>query len=281
MAFGRVIELLVDDGITSFEVSGLDVTVNIERSMKFADNSAEFTIYNTDENVQENILKEKNTVTCKMGYEDSGVDTVFIGQIKESSTHPQGEDVITKIKAYSLSAAGININTNQSLSYSKNSSLRTVISDIAATLTVPVIGIELADINLSNGFSYAGRLRGALRQCKNILASNDKLFTFDNNSLVISDKSLSGAVQITLLDYNSGLKTVKKVNEELKKKNPSKNRKPKIQAETIMIPAIVPNSIVRIQTDKITGDYLVLKARYTADNFGGQFGINIEAEEVN
>ena len=81
MAWGRIVELSVGSEGEGLLISDLDIDFKVIKSLTFADNYAEFRIYNAKEETRTKILKKGNNLIFKAGYEDEAVNTLFVGNI--------------------------------------------------------------------------------------------------------------------------------------------------------------------------------------------------------
>jgi len=291
MAWDRVVKLFVGEDGKGLEISGLDLSFDIRRANTPADNTATFVIYNAKEQTRREVLKKGNNLIFEAGYIDEGTGTLFIGNITSAVSKKQDDTWVTKVTAASIRA------TNQPLkyviftgSYIPGTKLSTVIQEIGNAIGLVVIGATNADVELPNGWTYAGSLRGALKYCQKILNDNDKALYIDNNELVIFNTGdRDSQFSVLQLDYTSGLLRAGDITEvnasdnkndkDAKAKETEKPPEKRIEFEAILLPKLQPNILVQIESETVNGVYLVEIATFRGDNMGGTFQCKGEAVE--
>jgi len=294
MAFDRVVELFVkanDAPNLGLEISNLDMTFDIKRSNQFSDNVAKFTVFNAEEFTRNEILIKGSNLIFNAGYVDEGVSTIYIGNITEANSYPTSDGWQTDITSMSIRSANQPLAyVTVSLSYNNKVLLSKIIKDLANEIGLVLIGAENANINLPNGWVYAGGLRGALKYCQNILKDNDAALYIDNTQVVVyRTANRDSKFSVLLLDYDSGLKSVKDITETNETDNENtKDKKPKTPAlppekriafDAILIPKMQPNGLIKITTPKIDGVFLVENINFKGDNMAGAFDCSGEAVE--
>lgn len=279
MAFNRIVEVEIGNNIgTNLRLSNLDIAFEIERSFDLSSNTANFTIYNAKEETRQKILKPKNNIIFKAGYEDEGnTGTIFTGIITESTSKKQDTEWMTEIQATDFSSNTSNLlKETAELSYSKRTPLSQIVNDVRGLLNVPLAGLDNITTVLNHNFVYSGDMRGLIKELEKVLLPINLGLYFDNSEMVIyvlgQQNSKFGTVRIT---PQSGL--IGEI-EEIKddKKDDGKKR---YSISTLLNPKIKPNVLVQVQSSKVNGLFIVEKVRFTGDNFGGDFTCGIEAVE--
>ncbi len=98
MAFNRTIELQVLSGNTELvSISDLHVEFDVNRTITLAENTGSFIIYNAKKSTRNEVLKEKNYLIFKAGYEDEAIGTIFMGNIDRSISEQDGPNWITTV----------------------------------------------------------------------------------------------------------------------------------------------------------------------------------------
>jgi len=279
MAYHRKLQFDIGAGGIGLRISDLQMSFNVERHVDLSSNSAQFIIYNAKEQTRKEILKNGNNIIFKAGYEDENTffGTVFIGTVISSRSYKAGSDWITEIE-------GGDIGNNQqkltyqivSLSYVSRTPLSLIILDVVSILNVPVFGIENVTTILNNGFVYSGTIGGAIKKIKQILNTNDVNLYFDNGEMVIyrlgDQNSRFGIVRLT--QKNGLVGTPQDITDEDKQDD-----KKRISFSSLLNAKIKPNTIININSNTINGTFIVEKANFIGDNFGGDFLCNGEAIE--
>jgi len=283
MAFKRVIQMDVgQNNATGLRISSLNVGFTIERSITRADNTAIFQVYNAKEETRKKILARGNNIIFKAGYEDEGnLGLIFSGIITDSDTKKDGVTWVTEIQSMDI---GNDLNSIlkqiATVSYSAGVQLSAVTLDIIGLLGTPVAGIaNLTGITLNNGFVYSGSISGLIRKLRKIFRANNIGLYFDLGEFVIYRlgfaDSVFGVVNIT---PKSGLIGEVSIANDETEDDDEKERQ-RIAFVSLMNPKIKPNTVINIQSEKVNGAYIVEKATYAGDNFGGDFSINVECVE--
>lgn len=301
MAFNREVEVIVaapellnfhETPKTQTEgvlLSGLDLDFKVERSNVFAENTAELTIYNADAETRTKLLREGANITISAGYTDQWKGLIFIGNICAESQHYREDDgtFVTKIKAASVRADDKPLETTLvSLSFSKGTTLKSVLSEIAISQGVILHYAIEADLPQQNGFAYAGKIRGALELCQKILRSSGYGLFIDNGELVVYALDAKDSTYIAAsLTYDTGLLSVTEVtpavtddknikNKSKKKLQPAK----KYKLLCLINPNISPNSVVHVKAAGLDDNYIVQKATFMGDNYGNKFECELEVD---
>lgn len=211
MAWGRQVSLKIGsdpkDPTKALEFSDLHIDFDITRSISFSDNSAEFKIYNANEQTRNQVLVEGANLVFEAGYEDIGTGSLFMGNIVKAVSVKAGVDWITHIQAVSTRAADEPLKTTPVvLSYSTTATLGEALADIADLLGLVLTGGEqVSDIQFINGFVHTGAVRGALAAYNKVLNSYGYGLFVDNNELVVFNRTGSSTYKAIYLDYDCGL----------------------------------------------------------------------------
>lgn len=273
MAFNVKLELII--GEENILISDLNIEFRIERSIRYSENFAEFTIYNAKETTVKKISKNESDLTFKFGYVDEikgneDISVLFFGNVIDPVTNIDGSNKITKLKSVLMKSSKLKRRLKQvSFSYVPDTLLSSVIKDIGNMLGIVVWGAENAEIQLLNGFTYIGSTRGALLYCKKILEKERKSLYIDNTEIVIySLDSRTSKYSTIYLDYESGLISVDDITDYADPDRPDDKR---IEFQSLIIPKMQTNGLLTIKnTNKHEGTYLIEKMILEGNNFGGQ-----------
>lgn len=286
MAFDRRVELLITRPVTGLGpttallVSDLDIDFDVERSVVWANNTAQFKIYNAAADTRSTLAAKGANVTFKAGYADEALGVIFIGNVIDTITEKDGVNWVTTISAASIFSNKVALERKSvALSFGANASMQSVLEEIAATVQIVPYGLEnLAGLTLPNGFVSAGTIQSVLRYCQTILKGKDLGLYIDNTELIVYRLGQrDGRYATVFLDYDSGLLNVKEVlDTEAFTKTPLLNKK-RIQFESILLPTLQPNATMTISTPNIKGTYIVEFLKFTGNNYGGDFRTTGEA----
>lgn len=275
MAWIRKVKLSVGAGGQGLDISNLDISFQINRSITSSFNDGIITVYNAKESTRNDILKKGNSVILKAGYNDEGIGTIFSGVIIESVTNFNDTEWVTEIKAIDIgnNKNGLEFEVFQ-FSYKKDTPFITVLNDVSNSLNLNISGLSNVTETLKDGFSYGGNIKGLLNQIKGILKLNNKDLYFDNNEMVIFNiGNRSSKFEVVRITEKSGLigNIGKTLDENTKKTT--------INFTTLLNYKIQPNGLMNINTQKVKGNYYVDKVVFTGDNMGGDFFSEVEASE--
>lgn len=277
MAYAREVTLDIGTAGIGLRISGLDISFNINRSIEFASNTAQFIIYNAKEETRNGILKVGNNIICKAGYKDEGgANTIFIGTITTSQTRKEKSNWITEIEANDISGNKTGLKyTTVKVSYKANTPTIQLVSDIAALLNVAIAGINNVTSVLNNGETYSGSVGGLLKRLRKILRKDNLGLYFDQSEMVIyklgGKDSTFGIVRVT---STSGLiNKVQKIDDE-----DAQDQKKRVSFRSLLNWKIRPNSVINLDAN-VKGTYIVEKVNFLGNNFGGDFFADVEAVE--
>lgn len=279
MAFNRKFEMSIGTNGTGLLISELDIDFNITRSRAFSENTAEFVIFNAKEETRQYVVQKNNNLIFKAGYEDEGPpQSIFIGNIIKGLSvrkEPNWETTINAATAMSISQALETLHV--SLSYTNNVPLSKPILDIAAAYGLNVLGLEnITEIQLDNGFVFAGTARMALKYCYWILQVNQIGMYMDNSEIVLyrldNKDSKFGSVY---LDFKSGLLSAKDIT-EYNPQLPAPQFK-RIEFECLLIPQLRPNGLIQLVHPLIKGVFSIDKLNFIGNNYGGDCKVTGEA----
>lgn len=291
MAWNRGVELSIGtDGGQGLLISGLNIDFSIQKSVKGNLNTATFNIYNASSDTITKILKAGNNVIFKAGYEDEkNINKIFVGTIITSKTHKSGIDKVTEVVAVDIGGNKKRFETAiVSVSYKEDTTLDSVINDLASELSIPVAGIDnISGLKLSNGIVFACSVNNALNQLQKILAANLVGLYFDNNELVLyklgNADSRFSVVKIT---PKSGLVgTVELITDDSSKDDQieagdsEKDTKKRIKFTSLLNSKLIPNSAISIESDALNGSFIIENVEHKGTNYGGDFISIVEAVE--
>ena len=265
MAFNRQLKLSIGADGSGLDISNLHIAFSVTRSITFAENTGEFTIYNMKKDSRSQVLTQGNNIVCAAGYEDEYMGTIFIGYIIEALSQQKNVDNVTKVVAASVRSNRDAINyISVSLAYSAGTSLKQPLKDLANAANVVISGVDTLTFSLPNGWVYAGSLRGALDYMKQILLFNGYGMYIDNAEIIVYNLSGDSSFGVVYLTYQNGLLEVT----DITKADDTARR---ISFKSLLIPKIQPNGILRIDTPDLSGAFSVDNVRFYGDNFGGDF----------
>ncbi len=262
-------------GFDVLEIEGLRTTFQIEKQNGKEPNTAEIKVYNLARSTRANLHSVKgNKFVIQAGYESTGYQNLFRGDIRFCEHVKNGPDWVTTIKSgdgeRSLNFARI------SESFGPNTPIAVIVQSLHKSL-------KLKDGNVSkilpfitekteNGFVAHGKSRDELSR---LLVNLDYDFQVQDDALFIHKRKDPISSDIIVLDRTSGLIGSPEMITPAKPKD-----KPRIKIKCLLSPNTRPGIIVQLESDRYKGPVRVVKATYTGDTHGGDWYTTIEASIV-
>ena len=324
--FGRQVRLYVgkfdrgNDSSEFFDLSNLNFSFEITRSVEWYENSAVITIYNPSANTINRLMTEGNAVRIMAGYEDEGnLANVFIGQIAFVVPKRNGKNVTVEITCitdrgnfYQLSRL------HCTFGFSKGMTIRKCLKELCdyANIALRAGTFPFLDEKLQHPFRVSGSFRFVVKEFTEYVLRplNQCKIYLDNNEMIVFGKDNSMALEQIVLTHNSGLIECCPVRDETKnkvnfgddpayfmlsgtnqdvepKKSPAVNidRPLIVKGKEMMNPSIIPNSFAIIDSYDgsvydaylgVRGRFLITECKYMGGNFDNEFYVEFTAKEA-
>lgn len=275
---GRVYSLQIGDSSEALLIDSLQITFDIYKSSNNTQksNSCAIEIYNlSNESLK---ILEKDFITCifSVGYYETGVKPLFIGQVTQISTRKNGVDRVTQIQ---MGSGYVDLNhqvLNKVLPAGK--SYKDAVEEVRKQMPGVVRGVY-AGININNQIIYGYPLTGTPRDILDeITSSNNMEYRVDNNILYVNDVNGTSDTDRSLspiLTKESGL-LEEPYYQSGDRKEKKKFRKPGIQFSALLNPDVKPGSFIQLKIDSDKdGWYKVDSCRYYGDYRGSDWTMEI------
>lgn len=321
MAWGRVVRLeaVNKDGI-QVDVAGLRIDASCTRSRVFDDNSMSATILNANDDTVARFLQRGTNVALYAGYEDEGEPgLMYQGNIIDSKTVQQGPDRVTTIRSMSLRSLTRPFTaTPVCLSFLPNSTAKDVLENIAATLGLVPIGMEMAtEVVFPSGWTFVGPVSNAFRRLGQDLRAKGMGLYVDLAELVVFRHGAPSEYSVVYLTPDTGLLGVQDSTDymgaarsnlsslpskdSLKKDEPPvltkedvddvyrylekifTNMKKTYSVRTLVVPKVRPNSLVHIDypLGSVSGLFVVDRMNVSVGNGpDSSFYMNLDLVEA-
>lgn len=266
-------------GGSGFECGGtephaLHISFSIQKTDAETGNTSKIQLWNLSPS-QLAILNEKNcVVVLRAGY-SSRIPLVFTGAVTYVETEMDGADRMTTIEAVD---GRIQLrDTWITPSYSGKVNAKKIIDDIAQEMGIPVIYSHNAKFaDLPKGFSYAGKSGGALDK---VCASSELVWSIQNGILHVKRKNDTISQEVFLLSPETGLVNIpKKVT--LSAEGDANSNQQGWDVEYLMNAAIGIDDLVRLESQKVRGNFRVYSLEITGDNLEGSWTCTARLLEV-
>ena len=280
MAFRRVVNLRAGREAEGIDLSELHIDFIVERSIDFSANSAQLKIFNPSFETIDSFLTKGNSIVLEAGYEDEGTGAIYVGQIVSSVSYKDGANRIVDVTAGSIQNANRELEyVTVSLSYARGVTVTTPLRDVANALGLATYGFELANtVRLQNGFTFAGTAKGMLNRLKNILINQDIDLFIDNTTIVLfkrnTQDSRFSAVNLTPA---TGLIGSAQLTDNIVVGDKDEDFTQRVLFKSILNPALQPNGTIVIDSERVSGVFIVEKLTFTGNNYGGDFTTDGEA----
>lgn len=280
----RIYSLIVGTKEEAVEITNLHIKFNVTKTSSNKDrkNSATVEIYNLSETTRKKLEQPYVQVMLKVGYVQTGLSLLFVGQVVNMSTSrlkpflskKQGADIVTKLEVDEFYEA---LNTRiLGRTMPEGSTVGNAIQQIVSVMPEVESTIITGD-NVNKTFPDGYPLNGTPRQNLDRISQDyDVEWQIDNSVLYVSDHNKSFTKdmdRVPLIGQTSGLiESPEFINEEAKryrrevKDKPKKYKNPKpnsIRVKILLNAAIVAGSTIKLQYEDLTGYYIVGEVQHT------------------
>lgn len=242
-------------GGKEFKNDHFEIDFGIEFSDSPEPNISEVKIFNLSKQTISSI-KGKDIVILNAGY-GNDIGNILNGKIEKVESYWEGVDKVTELTVGD-GADGWG-KAKHNLTYAKGTTAKAIISDLAGKL-----GLEIGEISLTNNIVYKNgrtitqQLQKALRS---VVDDTDSRLFIDKGKLYIRPPT-KGTITGFLLNSDTGLVGSPQVIEEEDGKG---NKVVKYNVECLLNHLISTDSIIKIESKTISGNYKVVKGRYNGD----------------
>ncbi len=236
----------------------LRMVFEIEKTRTASANTGKLTIFNLSPDTAALLEHEPEAdvqIILEVGYGDN-LDMLFIGDLTNSSTSPQGADWITDIECSSGMSATKSARIDKS--YAANTPYKTIAADIVKSLqnAGQVVAGSMADLKnqiAQNGFSAAGMSHEILERVMRAMGGE---FSIQDNEIQIIEKDGHTPDEAVLLTPRTGL-----IGSPIKKNKG-------IEFKALIQEKIRPGRRIKIESKGVNGIYTVRVCRFSGDTHG-------------
>ncbi len=255
------------------KVIGLRVAFEIEKTSESNPNTARITIYNLGaENWTLLESTEPMVISLEVGYGDS-LEEIFHGDITKSSFSRQGPDTVAIIEADDGGQAIREAKIDKS--YKSGVSLKTVIKDVVTVIKdagrvaidqvlIKLKSDDIPDKKTQTGLSISGPAKDIMSKMMGIFGLE---WHIQDNELKILEPTGNDGEEAVILTPKTGL-----IGSPIR-------REDGIEFTALIQPNIRPGRLVKIESNKVNGDFRVRTAKFIGDNFDQPWYVTAEAIE--
>lgn len=269
----RWFELTIGDGITFEAViitppMNLNFSVDKSSSALRKQNTGEIEIYNLPEEYLKLLQGDYPVAFLKVGYQNGDIITILKGEVVSVSTRKQGPEKVTQLL---LGSGYVELNHKTiSKVVPEGKSVKEVIQALQTEMTGISKGV-FSGFNINNKVLYGYSMSGTARETlDNICRTYHLDYNIDNDILYVHDAE--GTIDenyslAPLINEASGLIDLPyetKVNVGKAKK--SIDNKGGVHFKILLNPTLQAGSIIRIESETITGWYKISDLRHYGGN---------------
>lgn len=285
--FDRIYTLAVGDYNTGngLLIEDLQLTFDISKTADNKDNqgnSASIEIYNLSRDQAKLLDTQYIQCTLSVGYVGTGKHVVVTGNVTEVITRKAGTDRITQLKV----GEGYTDLNHQKLKavVSPGKTVGDVLEAIRKEMPNVARG-SIVGTNLNNPVIHGWRLSGTPREAlAKLCAANRLEYNITGNTLNVTDENqpnTKNVVDAFVLNAATGLIEVPfHILDQAKRSKKDKRRRRGVQFKCLMNSLIVPSSIVKLESEEITGFYRINAARYSGDFRGSDWTVECTCSEI-
>lgn len=269
--FNRSYRLVIDQ----LAITDLDVSFNVQRSLKKEPNTASISVYNLSSEQRRQIENFKVLVNLSAGYNGEN-SLIFSGDMRDGLTTREGPDLITTIS--SGDGEKKKRRAKVSKAFAPGTSIDAVVKACAQALGVGLGNLAtLGRVEFPRGggvFSNGTVLDGfAAEELDRILKSCALEYSIQNNALQILPRRQALLGEAVLLTEDTGLIGT-----------PAVDSLGILHCTSLMVPDIFPGRRIKVDRsiagEGATGFFRVNKCVYSGDTKGDDWSIEIEAEPL-
>lgn len=267
--FDRKIRVIVG----TIEITDLDISFRIHKSLTPSPNAAELTILNLSA-ANRSALEHIQIVPVQIdvGYA-KGMSTIFLGDLRVAMTTHEGPDYVTRLSAgdgeQAVRKARVNITIKPSAATNDS-----VLDAVARSLGVGIGNLEQAKnqlraSGLSNQFTEGAVLSGsAFREMNGICRTLGLSWSVLDGKLLILPLGVALAGQALLISENTGMIG-----------SPTVDNSGVLTVKTLLIPDIFPGRKLVLESERISGQYRIEICDYSGDTAATDWYCTIQGKK--
>lgn len=256
--------------VSTIEITDLDMTFHVKKTLKPEPNTAEVTIFNLNPDHRSALEQLKvATVLIEAGYQD-GTSTLFLGDLRTGVSTREGPDYVTKLSSgdgeKKIKKARAKVTMKKGVATPAK-----VLEAVAKSLGVGAGNLKQALGQLSgitNHFSEGVVITGSsFREMNAICKSLGLIWSVQNGKLQIlsARKALEGAA--ILLNKDTGLIG-----------SPTVDNDGVATATMLLAPDVFPGRKLVLDSQRLKGQYRIESCDYSGDTHGQDWYIKLEAK---
>lgn len=265
--FRRKVRVVVD----TIEITDLDVSFKVHKSLKPEPNTAELRVWNLNES-HRSALEELQTakVLIEAGYE-TGMSVLFVGDLRTAKSVDDGPNMITALSSGDGEKAVRKARVNVSLA--KATTPDQVLKAIAEAMGVDAGNVDqavsqLKSAGISNHFAEGTVITGsAYREMTSICRSVGLTWSIQDGKLQLLPLREALAGTAIQLSRSTGLIG-----------SPTVDNDGVMSCRMLMIPDVFPGRPLVLDSARLKGQYRLEVCEYSGDTSGGDWYIDAQGK---
>lgn len=259
--------------VGSLELTRIDVTFSVTRTLKPEPNTAELGIYNLNPDHRSQVESQVSVpVIIEAGYVGAGRSVIFHGDMRNAATEREGADRITRLE--SGDGERRRQRARISRSFRGGTSVETVLRELASALGVG-IGNAVEAFRSATFSTGAAVFRercvlsgGVAAELEQLCRSCGLEYSIQNGALQVLPRGRPLQGTAIVLNSDSGLIGSPK-------KERDDRQRPLLTAVCMMIPDVNPGRLVQIQSEDVSGQFRIESTVHKGDTAGSDWTIEL------
>lgn len=267
VSFNRIYSITISPNLLIENLKeNLKIKFEIKKSLQLKSNFSRVDIYNLSEKERNAISSEQYAFfEMQCGYsEDVGLIKIAQGNVSDVTHYVSAPDVITTI--YSKDGFKAIKNNYIQLSFTENTSTKTIIDTIIQKIGLPLRFSNLKPQNIKNGYSFIGTVSDALQD---LAMQYDFEWSIQNGQIQILTKNSSTTLKAFLLSAETGL--IGNPNRTIKNKDFEKKEKGEYSVFCLLNPQLEVGDLISIDSNSLKGTFLIKELTHIGDNMGNEW----------
>lgn len=246
-------------------------------------NSAVIEIYNLTRDQEKLMDSRYLEAQFSVGYQnEEGLRLIATGNITDTTTVKRGTDTITQLKM------GEGYTAFRETRIAQNLSPGQTVQDVIRVISDAMPGISrgpFVGTNLTNPLPYGWRINGTAKQeLDRVCKAHDLEYSISNNILIVTglnQPTSKSVVDVPVISVDTGMiEEPFRVTEQIKLGKKDKRKRYGVQVKCLLNPSFIVSSVVRIESEHITGYYRINALRYSGDYRGNAWYAELTCVEM-
>ena len=262
----EVIEIAGQDDPTT---PGLRIVFKISKTLQKDPNGSEITIYNLAPATRGKLQQKGVRVTLEAGYSTTGVQRLFVGDVRTADHVREGTEWATKLKCGDGERSFQN--ARLSMSFAAGTGAGDVLLALCRATGLAIGNVPTEVANLSTTFQTGYCVSGPLhRSIGRLVSSLGYTFSIQDGAIQVLSPGGTFGAQIPLIDPSSGLIGSPEMGSPEKKSG-----KALVKFKSLLL-AVIPGGAVHLKSERYDGQVTLKKVAHEGDTSSGPWYTQME-----